>query len=137
MAPTEVWTNRTASPYSVVASARRAGSSTHTIPSHVSPSSPGARTRTGLTKAHAASGSARATRNNAFFSISTNQPLLRQPLLNQRGDLQFVLVHHQHVRVAAHAGLGQIENVDLAARLGDLVEETVVVLADLRPARVE
>jgi len=36
------------------------------------------------------------------------------------------------VRVSAQPRLGQIENVDLAAGLGDLVEEAVVVLPDLR-----
>src|SRR5260221_6732095 len=137
IAPTDVCTNWNASRYSATASARRAGSSTHTRPSQVTPSSPGASTRAGFTNAQAASGSASATRNIAFFSMSAHQPLLREPVLDQRRDLQVVLVHHQHVRVAAHAGLGQIENVDLASRLGDLVEETVVVLPDLRPARVE
>jgi len=41
------------------------------------------------------------------------------------------------VRVAAHAGVRQINDIDPAARFRDLAYELDAVLPDLRPARVE
>src|SRR5438309_6666064 len=72
---------------------------------------------------------------SALFSAV--EPLFRQPLLDQRGDLQVVPVHHQHVRIAAHAHVRQIDDIDPAARFRDLAHEIHPVLPDLRPARVE
>ena len=46
---------------------------------------------------------------------SIDQPLAREPLLNERGDLVAVAVHHDHVAVAADAGVRQIDDVDAAA----------------------
>src|SRR5881396_274509 len=76
-----------------------------------------------------------------FFLISALcsavEPLLREPLLDEPRDLQVVPVHHQHVRVAAHAHIRQIDDIDFAARSRDLAHEIHAVLPDLRPARVE
>src|SRR2546421_4967439 len=69
-------------------------------------------------------------------AASPVQALLLKPALDHRGDLEVVAIHHHQVRVAAHAGLRQVDHVDLAAGLADGVAESDAVLADLRPARV-
>ena len=69
-------------------------------------------------------------------SLLAYQAFACEPLLDQGGDFEVVLVHHQHVRIALDAGLGQLDHVDLAAGRGDFRGEVEAVLVHFRPARI-
>src|SRR5688572_24797674 len=63
------------------------------------------------------------------------EALLLQPALDHAGDLIAVAVHHDHVRVAAEADLGQVDDLVAATRLAHALEKLDAGGADLRPSR--
>src|SRR5262249_36154760 len=69
-------------------------------------------------------------------SLSLAQSLPPQPLLNPLGTLCVVPVHHQHVRIAMHAAVGKIDDVDAAAGGFEHAGILDAARADLRPARM-
>src|SRR5687767_2411441 len=76
---------------------------------------------------------------SAFCLLPSSLPvksLLLQPILDETGDLVAVLVHHDHVRVAADADLRQVDDLIAAACAAHLLEEFDAVSPDRRPARI-
>ena len=63
--------------------------------------------------------------------------LLGEPLLDEGSDFQIVFVHDQHVAVAAHTRLRQIDDAYAAAGLADRVEIIFRGLPERRPARID
>src|SRR4051794_4989300 len=64
------------------------------------------------------------------------QAFALEPFLDQGRDLEIVLVHHHHMRIALDACLREIDDVDAAAGRLDGVRKGDAVGADLGPARI-
>jgi hypothetical protein len=61
-----------------------------------------------------------------MISRLPGQALAREPGLDQLGDLDVVLVHHDHVRIAVDAGLGQIDGID-ASEIGSSAQAAEII----------
>src|SRR5690349_17042409 len=74
--------------------------------------------------------------SSLFLRVLVAQPLAHEPLLDQLRDLIAVLVHHHHVRISLDADIGQIDQIEAAARGLERLAIVDAVLPDVLPARM-